>query len=115
MAGQEDERKESCTWSWFNSASAVGDGNLVVDDADFNGGMFLSTNVNVKVGNVSNAMTFDYTFHSGGEKLAGWTVTLNGSSAKTAIVGDYMVSLRRDATGIWVKVRESTGLTIKIK
>ena len=54
-------------------------------------------------------------FTSGGEKLAGWTVTLNGSSARTATVGDYIVSLRRDGTGIWVKVRESTGLTIKIK
>lgn len=210
-----------CTWEWFGSAAAVGNGNLVVDNADFIGGMFLSTNVNVKVGNVSNAVTFDYTYHSGavntttlditnscnagasvtaadiamlparlsgftgsvnltdtatksytipmdftkgtnalyntvgcigsgtlasapasgtldvtfdpasvglvegkysvvrftsgGEKLAGWTVTLNGSSARTATVGDYIVSLRRDGTGIWVKVYESTGLVIRIK
>ena len=54
-------------------------------------------------------------FTSGGEKLAGWTVTLNGSSAKTAVVGDYIVSLRRDATGIWVKVAKCSGLMIRIK
>ena len=210
-----------CTWSWLGSASSVGNGNLVVVDADFNGSMFLSTNVNVKVGKVSNTVTFDYTFHSGavnattlditnscnsgasvtatdiamlparlsgfagsvtltdtatksytipmdftqgtsslyntvgcigsgtlasapasgtidvtfdtanvalvegkysvvrftsgGERLAGWTVLLNGSSAKTAVVGDYTVSLRRDGTGIWVKVAESSGLMIRIK
>ena len=210
-----------CTWNWFGSASAVGNGNLVVDDADFNGYMFLSTNVNVKVGNVSNTVTFDYTFHSGavnattlditnscnsgavvtatdiamlparlsgfsgnvtltdtatksytipmdftkgtnalyntvgcigsgtlsqapaagtidvtfdtasadlvegrysvvrftsgGELLDGWTVLLNGSPARTAVVGDYMVSLRRDGTGIWVKVYKSTGLVIRIR
>ena len=53
-----------CIWEWFNTASAVGNGNLVVDDADFIGNMFLSTNVNVMVGDVSNAVTFDYTYHS---------------------------------------------------
>ena len=54
-------------------------------------------------------------FTSGGERLNGWTVLLTGSSAKTAAVGDYTVSLRRDGTGIWVKVYESTGLVIRIK
>ena len=54
-------------------------------------------------------------FTSGGERLNGWTVLLNGTSAKTAAVGDYTVSLRRDGTGIWVKVYESTGLVIRIK
>ena len=210
-----------CTWEWFGSAAAVGNGNLVVDDADFIGTVFLSTNVNVKVGDVSNAVTFDYTFHSnavnattlditnscnagasvratdiamlparlsgfggtvtltdtatksytipmdftmgtnalyntvgcigsgilvaapasgtidvtfdtasadlvegrysvvrftaGGELLNGWTVLLNGASAKTVVVGDYMASIRRDGTGIWVKIRKSSGLMIKIK
>ena len=54
-------------------------------------------------------------FTSGGERLAGWTVTLNGTSARAAAVGDYTVSLRRDATGVWVKVAKCSGLMIGIK
>ena len=54
-------------------------------------------------------------FTAGGELLNGWTVLLNGASAKTVVVGDYMASIRRDGTGIWVKIRKSSGLMIKIK
>ena len=211
-----------CTWEWFGSASAVSNGNFAVDNVDFIGGLFLSTNVNVKVGNVSNVVMFDYTYHSdavnattlditnscnstavvkakdlallparlsgftgsvtltdtatksytipmdftkgtnalyntvgcigsgaltaapsagtidvafdttaepvvgdyavaqftsGGSLLDGWTVTLNGVSADAATVynGKYRVSLRRDSTGIWLKVAETTGLMIIIK
>ena len=210
-----------CTWSWFGSALAVGFGNVAIDNADFIGNIYLSTNVNMIVGDVVGRVNFDYAtygsgavntttlditnscnsgasvtatdiamlparlsgftgsvtltdtatksytvpmdfahgtnalyntvgcigsgtlaaapatgtinvtfdtsatpaegqyavvrFTSGGDRLNGWTVLLNGSSPRTAIVGDYTLSLRRDGTGIWVKVRKSTGLTIKIK
>jgi hypothetical protein len=49
-----------CTWSWFGSASAVGAGNVEIDDADFIGNIYLSTNVNMTVGDVSSRVTFDY-------------------------------------------------------
>ena len=48
-------------------------------------------------------------FTSGGERLNGWTVKLNGSSADEAVVSGYRISLRRDATGIWVKVFKDVG------
>ena len=54
-------------------------------------------------------------FASGGEKLNGWTVTLNGHAVSDAYVGDYRVLLRRDATGIWVKVAKAIGFTISIR
>ena len=211
-----------CTWSWFGSASAVGFGNVAIDKADFIGNIYLSTNVNMTVGDVMGRVNFDYAtycsgavnattlditnscnvgasvtaadiamlparlsgftgsvnltdtatksytipmdftmgtnalyntvgcigsgilvaapasgtidvtfdtasadlvegrysvvrFTAGGELLNGWTVLLNGASAKTVVVGDYMASIRRDGTGIWVKIRKSSGLMIKIK
>ena len=204
-----------CTWSWFGSASAVGNGNLEIDKADFVGNIYLSTNVNMTVSNVTSEVTFDYDtymsdavnattlditgecdarakvkaadiamlparlsgfagsvtltdsatksytipmdftqgtsalyntvgcigsgvlaaapsagtlnvtfdatagqnlvegsyavvrFTSGGERLNGWTVALNGSAAPVANVGDHVLSLHRDGTGIWIKVSRS--------
>ena len=212
-----------CTWSWFGSASAVGNGNVEIDDADFTGNIYLSTNVNLTVRDVTGKVTFDYDtylsgavnattlditnscnstavvkakelallparlsgfagsvtltdtatksytipmdftqgtnalyntvgcigsgtladapsagtidvtfdttaepvvgdyavaqFTSGGSLLDGWTVTLNGVSADAATVynGKYSVSLRRDSTGIWLKVAETKGLMIIIR
>ena len=212
-----------CTWSWFGSASAVGIGNVEIDDADFTGNIYLSTNVNLTVRDVTGNVTFDYDtylsdavnattlditnscnstavvkakelallparlsgftgsvsltdtatksytipmdftegtdalyntvgcigsgaltaapsagtidvtfdttaepvvgdyavaqFTSGGALLDGWTVTLNGESTDAATVynGKYSVSLRRDSTGIWLKVAETKGLMIIIR
>ncbi len=212
-----------CTWSWFNTASAVGIGNVEIDDADFTGNIYLSTNVNLTVRDVTGKVTFDYDtylsgavnattlditnscnstavvkakdlallparlsgftgsvtltdtatksytvpmdftqgtnalyntvgcigsgtlaaapyagtidvtfdttaepvvgdyavaqFTSGGSLLDGWTVTLNGVSTDAATVynGKYSVSLRRDSTGIWLKVAETKGLMIIIR
>ena len=210
-----------CTWGWFGSASAVGNGNVEIDDADFIGNIYLSTNVNLTVGKVSSQVTFDYStylsgavnattlnitntcntnavvtatdiallparlsgfagtvtltdtavksyvipmdfthgtdalyntvgcigsgtlagapasgtinvtfdtsnvalveggysvlrFTSGGERLDGWMVTLNGAAVSEAYLGDYLISLRRDKTGIWVKVVK-TGFRIRIR
>ena len=73
------------TWSWFNTASAVGNGNLVVDDADFSGSVFLSTNVNVTVGDVSGSgVVFDYTFHSGAVNAT--TLDVTGACNTNAVV-----------------------------
>ena len=84
-----------CTWSWLNSASSVGNGNLVVDDADFNGCVFLSTNVNVKVGNVSSTVTFDYTFHSGAVNAT--TLDITNSCNADASRATLRLRRQRDA------------------
>ena len=47
-----------CTWSWFGSASAVGFGNVAIDSADFIGNIYLSTNVNMTVGDVVGRVNF---------------------------------------------------------
>ena len=74
-------------------------------------------------------MTFDTTaepvegdyavarFTSGGGLLAGWTVTLNGTAADSALVADgkYKVSVHKDSTGIWLRVAETKGLMIIIR
>ena len=74
-----------CTWSWLNTASAVGNGNLVVDDADFSGNIFLSTNVNVMVGDVSGSgVVFDYTFHS--DAVNATTLDITGDCNSNAVV-----------------------------
>ena len=43
-------------------------------------------------------------FTSGGDKLAGWTVTLNGQAVDSVIVSGMKVEVRKDATGLWLKV-----------
>jgi len=43
-------------------------------------------------------------FTAGGERLAGWTVTLNGEAAGEARIGRHVVTVRRDATGLWLGV-----------
>ncbi len=53
-------------------------------------------------------------FTSGGEALAGWTVTLNGQALTDVQVGGMMVSVVKDSTGIWLKVRE-TGMTFLLR
>ena len=45
-------------------------------------------------------------FTSGGDLLAGWTVTLNGQSVDSAIVSGMKVSVKKDATGLWLEVRK---------
>ena len=45
-------------------------------------------------------------FTSGGDKLAGWTVTLNGQAADSVVFSGMMVSVKKDATGIWLDVRK---------
>ena len=53
-------------------------------------------------------------FTSGGDKLAGWTVTLNGQAVDSAIVSGMKVEVRKDATGLWLKV-DKPGVTIIIR
>lgn len=54
-------------------------------------------------------------FASGGEKLAGWTVTLNGQAVQSLAVGsDYVMRVHKDATGIWLKV-SVPGLSVIIR
>ena len=45
-------------------------------------------------------------FTSGGDLLAGWTVTLNGQSVDSAIVSGMKVEVKKDATGLWLEVRK---------
>ena len=46
-------------------------------------------------------------FTDGGGLLANWTVTLNGSSARSADLGKgYSATVVKDATGLWLKVRK---------
>jgi len=53
-------------------------------------------------------------FTSGGERLAGWTVTLNGQSVESTIAAGMEVTVKKDATGIWLDVRRP-GVTIIIR
>ena len=53
-------------------------------------------------------------FASGGDKLAGWTVTLNRQTVDSAIVSGMKVEVQKDATGLWLKVNKP-GVTIFIR
>ena len=53
-------------------------------------------------------------FTSGGDKLAGWTVTLNGQAVGSAIVSGMKVEVQKDATGLWLKVHKP-GVTLIIR
>ena len=74
-----------CMWSWFNTASAVGNGNVEIDDADFTGNIYLSTNVNLRVGKVTGKVTFDYDTYLSGA-VNGTTLDITTSCNSTAIV-----------------------------
>ena len=51
-------------------------------------------------------------FSFGGEALANWTVTLNGQArTEQPVAGSMVVSVVKDATGLWLKVARS-GVTI---
>ena len=39
-------------------------------------------------------------FTSGGDKLSGWTVTLNGANTDSAVVQGMKVSVKKDSTGL---------------
>ena len=45
-------------------------------------------------------------FTSGGDLLAGWTVTLNGQSVDSVVYSGMQVSVKKDATGIWLDVHK---------
>ena len=57
-------KDQKCTLNYLGMDSSVGVGNVVIDEIA-GGGVYASTNVNVKVGTVSNACTFDYSLQSG--------------------------------------------------
>jgi len=38
--------------------------------------------------------------------LAGWTVTLNGQSVDSVFYSGMQVSVKKDATGVWLDVRK---------
>jgi hypothetical protein len=56
-------------------------------------------------------------FTSGGNLLSGWNVTLNGVEADAASIdnGKYTVTVRKDGTGIWLKVSEAKGTIIIVR
>ena len=45
-------------------------------------------------------------FTSGGDLLAGWTVTLNGQAVEATVVNGMEIRTKKDATGLWLDVRE---------
>ena len=53
-------------------------------------------------------------FTSGGDKLAGWTVTLNGQAVESAFAQGMEIKVVKDATGLWLDV-DKPGLTITIR
>ena len=53
-------------------------------------------------------------FTSGGDLLAGWTVTLNGQSVKSTVFSGMEVSVKKDATGLWLKV-DKPGVMLYIR
>ena len=44
-------------------------------------------------------------FTSGGDKLTGWTVTQNGQNVAATVVNGMEIRTKKDATGLWLKVR----------
>ena len=53
-------------------------------------------------------------FTSGGDKLAGWTVTLNGQSVEAAVVNGMEIRTKKDTTGLWLKV-DKPGVALFIR
>ena len=53
-------------------------------------------------------------FTSGGDKLSGWTVPLNGQAVDSVVFSGMKVEVRKDATGLWLKV-DKPGVTIIIR
>ena len=53
-------------------------------------------------------------FTSGGDKLSGWTVTLNGQSANSVVFSGMKVEVKKDATGLWLKV-DKPGVALIIR
>ena len=45
-------------------------------------------------------------FTSGGELLANWTVTQNGQAVEATVVNGMEIRTKKDATGLWLDVRE---------
>jgi len=54
-------------------------------------------------------------FTAGGERLADWTVQLNGENVSALPIGsEYVMRVHKDATGIWLRVT-NPGLTIFLR
>ena len=53
-------------------------------------------------------------FTSGGDLLAGWTVTLNGQAVEATVVNGMEIRTKKDATGLWLKV-DKPGVTFIIR
>ncbi len=53
-------------------------------------------------------------FTSGGDKLSGWTVTLNGQAVDSVVFSGMKVEVKKDATGLWLKV-DKPGVALIIR
>ncbi len=98
------------TNSLYNTVGCIGSGTL--DSAPASGSIdvtFPTTGDKPEKGEYALAR-----FTSGGDKLAGWTVTLNGQAAAYAIVSGMKVEVQKDATGLWLKVHEP-GVTVFVR
>ena len=86
----------------YNTTGCIGSGTL--------GSAPASGTINVTFPTTGEApVKGDYAlarFTSGGDKLSGWTVTLNGQAVDSAIVSGMKVEVQKDATGLWLKVRK---------
>ena len=82
-----------CTWSWFGSASAVGFGNVAIDKADFIGNIYLSTNVNMIVGDVVGTVNFDYATYCSGAVNATTLDITNSCNAGASVTATDIAML----------------------
>ncbi len=88
--------------SSLNWSDGTTDGVAWVDDASApNDAVFGTTSTKSVKGDYALAR-----FTSGGDLLAGWTVTLNGQAVGSAIASGMKVEVQKDATGLWLDVRE---------
>ena len=94
----------------YNTVGCIGSGTLAGAPAAGTINATFPTDVPVVKGEYALAR-----FSSGGEALANWTVTLNGQAlTEQPVAGNMVVSVVKDATGLWLNVARS-GVTIIIR
>ena len=94
----------------YNTVGCIGSGSLAAAPATGTvDAVFPTTGVPPVAGQYALAR-----FTSGGEKLANWNVRLNGADVSSTTFLGMKVGVKKDATGLWLKV-ERPGVTVIVR
>ena len=94
----------------YNTVGCIGSGKLVAAPTVGTINVTFDTMVGPRAGKYALAR-----FSSGGELLSGWTVLLNGQPEQKIVCRQMQISVKKDATGLWLDVKEPRGLAIVIR